>query len=86
MTVGLGFYDNGIARRHQNPSDESNRPRRQQGPPSTDTYPSSTVYNNYLSFIDWSTKKYGTTREKMRVGYNDQIVMKKNAGIILHSR
>jgi beta-lactamase superfamily II metal-dependent hydrolase len=81
MTVGLGFYDNGIGAvgtriplmKVIDRGDSKDRP-------STDTYPSSTVYNNYLSFIDWSTKKYGTTREKMRVGYNDQIVMKKNAG------
>ena len=33
-------------------------------------------YQNYIKFVEWSAKKYGTVRETFQVGRDDQIVLK----------
>ena len=33
-------------------------------------------YQNYIKFVEWTAKKYGTVREAMKVGHDDQIVLK----------
>ena len=34
---------------------------------------------NYLNFIEWSSKRYGTKREKLAIGHSDQIVLQHDA-------
>ena len=45
--------------------------------PSEDYYSSSGQkrYNNYVNFLDYSARKYGTVRETLKIGHTDQIVM-----------
>ena len=45
-------------------------------PPSSDWFDGTTNYDNYIKFVNWSVKKYGTVHEKIRVGATDQIVPK----------
>lgn len=35
---------------------------------------------NYLNFIDWCARNYGTRREKLAIGHTDQIVLQHDAG------
>lgn len=35
-------------------------------------------YDNYIKFLNWSANKYGTVRESLLVGRDDQIVLKHN--------
>lgn len=37
-------------------------------------------YQNYTKFVEWSAQKYGTVREAMQVGHDDQIVMTHDPG------
>ncbi|MBQ1648070.1 MAG: hypothetical protein II047_06375 [Bacteroidales bacterium] len=40
---------------------------------------SSSRMQNYLNFIDWSSRKNGTVREKLAIGRDDQIVLRHSA-------
>ncbi len=40
---------------------------------------SSQRMQNYLNFIDWSSRTNGTVREKLAIGHKDQIVLKHDA-------
>ncbi len=50
-------------------------------PPSSDWFSSTTNYNNYVKFAKWAAAASGMVREKVRVGANDQIVMRHNPSL-----
>ena len=50
-------------------------------PPSSDWFSGTTNYDNYVKFAKWAATAQGTVREKVRVGANDQIVMKHDPAV-----